>query len=143
MSNKLIFSENHRFLDEAGDTTFFGKGGLPILNTKGVSKTFIIGMTKFKERLLPLREQIINFQKEIELDSYFKDVPSIQKKINKRGFFFHAKDDIPEIREKFYKFIKNIDCSFEAVVARKILGLYIINIMANKLNFMLIYYLIF
>ncbi len=36
----------HRFLDEAGDTTFFGKGKIPIVGSAGVSKAFILGMVK-------------------------------------------------------------------------------------------------
>ena len=35
----------HRFLDEAGDTTFYGKGNTPILGKEGVSQYFILGQT--------------------------------------------------------------------------------------------------
>lgn len=116
----------HRFLDEAGDTTFFGKGKIPIIGkVDGVSLSFILGMVKFKEPLKELRERIIKLQNEIENDQYYKDVPSIQKKINKNGFYFHATDDIPEVREKFYKFLKEVDFSFEAVIGRKIYDIFI------------------
>ena len=37
----------HRFLDEAGDTTFFGKGRVPLLGQSGVSLSFGLGMVKF------------------------------------------------------------------------------------------------
>jgi hypothetical protein len=40
---------NHRFLDEAGDTAFYGRGKKIIIGTEGVSKCFIIGMVKFRE----------------------------------------------------------------------------------------------
>ncbi len=120
----------HRFLDEAGDTTFFGKGKVPFVGkVEGVSLSFILGMVKFKEPLLPIREKIIELQKEIEKDDYLKDVPSIRKNTDKSGFYFHAKDDVPEVREKFFKFIKSIDFSFEAVVGRKIYEIF-----ANKHN---------
>jgi len=33
----------HRFLDEAGDTTFFGKGRVPMLGQDGVSLSFCAG----------------------------------------------------------------------------------------------------
>ena len=36
----------HRFLDEAGDTTLFGKGRVPILGQEGVSRCFGLGMVK-------------------------------------------------------------------------------------------------
>lgn len=120
----------HRFLDEAGDTTFFGKGKVPFVGkVEGVSLSFILGMVKFKEPLMSIREKIIELQKEIENDEYLNVVPSIKKKINKDGFYFHAKDDVPEVREKFFKFIKSIDFSFEAVVGRKIYEIF-----SNKHN---------
>lgn len=87
-------------------------------------KTFILGMVKFKTKLEPIREHIIKMQQEVAKDEFYKDVPSIKKKVNKNGYFFHAKDDIPEVREKFFRFIKTINCSFEAVVARKLPDLY-------------------
>jgi hypothetical protein len=120
----------HRFLDEAGDTTFFGKGKIPSVGkVEGVSLSFILGMVKFRESLLPIRTKIIEPQKEIENDEYLKDVPSVRKKIEKDSFYFHAKDNVPEVREKFFKFIKSIDLSFEAVVGRKIYEIF-----ANKHN---------
>ena len=114
----------HRFLDESGDTTFYGKKKKIIIGSEGVSKSFILGMVKFKTKLDPIRERIIQIQNDIVTDEYYKEIPSIIKKIEKGGYFFHAKDDIPEVREKFFRFIKTINCSFEAVVARKIPELY-------------------
>lgn len=114
----------HRFLDEAGDTTFYGKGRPIVGQVSGVSLSFILGSVKFKQKLQPLRDEINNLEEEIVNDPYFKDIPSIQKKVNKNGFYFHATDDIPEVREKFYKFIKKLDVSFEAVVGRKIYDIY-------------------
>jgi len=120
----------HRFLDEAGDTTFFGKGKIPTVGkVEGVSLSFILGMVKFKKPLNEIRKEIVELQREIESDEYLKDIPSIRKKKDKSGFFFHAKDDVAEVREKFYKYIKTIDLSFEAVVGRKIYQIF-----SNKHN---------
>ncbi|MCL4511785.1 MAG: hypothetical protein M1470_12035 [Bacteroidetes bacterium] len=111
----------HRFLDEAGDTTFWGKGKTPIIGkVEGVSLCFILGMVKFKRPLSEIRSGILSLQNEIENDEYYQDVPSIQKKKEKVGYYFHATDDLPEVREKFYKYIRTIDLSFEAAVGRKI-----------------------
>jgi hypothetical protein len=104
----------HRFLDEAGH----GKRRKNILGTEGVSKCFILGMVKFKQELEPLRKGIIELQAGIQNDPYFK-VPSVIKKIDNGGFFFHAKDDLPEVRKIFFDFIMQKKLSFEAVVARK------------------------
>lgn len=114
----------HRFLDESGDTTFFGKGQKNIVGNEGVSKSFILGMVKFKTKLEPIRDNVNLLQNEISNDDYYKEIPSIVKKVNKNGYFFHAKDDIPEVREKFFRYIKTLNCSFEAVVGRKIPDFY-------------------
>ncbi len=119
----------HRFLDEAGDTTFYGQGKTPILGQTGVSNAFILGMVKFKSALQPVRERVLELQERVAHDRYFQEIPSIQKKKSASGFFFHAKDDIPEVRKIFYEFIRSLNCSFEAVVGRKIL-----NIFLNKHN---------
>ena len=116
---------NHRFLDEAGDTTFYGKGKIPIVGQKdGVSLSFTIGMVKIKQPLQPIRDEIVNLHAKVANDPYFKDIPSIQKKINKTGYYFHAKDDIPEVRKLFYDYIKTLNLSFEAVVGRKIYDIF-------------------
>lgn len=116
--------DNHRFLDEAGDTTFYGKGKTNIIGDNGVSKCFILGMVKFKQPLGEIRQKVLELQNQITQDPYFADVCSVQKKISKDGFFFHATDDVPEIRKILYDYIQLLDCSFEAVVGRKIPGLY-------------------
>ncbi|MCE1199839.1 MAG: hypothetical protein LWW85_12780 [Marinilabiliales bacterium] len=108
----------HRFLDEAGDTTVYGKGKKDVVGCEGVSHCFIIGMVKFREPLEPLRRKIIDLQNSIARDPYF-NVASIQKKVSGAGYYLHATDDLPEVRKIFFDFIKQIDCSFEAVVATK------------------------
>lgn len=127
---KLIRSEiapafkYHRFLDEAGDTSFYGKGKVEIVGHEGVSKCFILGMLKINEPLEGVREKVLELQKNIIEDKYINSVPSIQKKLTKMGYFLHAKDDIPEVRKMMFDLIHSIDCSFEAIVARKIYELY-------------------
>lgn len=109
----------HRFIDEAGDMTFYGKNKKVILNTEGVSKSFMIGMLKIKENHDELRGKIYNFRDSIISNPLYNEIPSVQKRLQKSGFYFHAKDDHPEIRSKYFEFINHIDCSFEAVVGRK------------------------
>ena len=126
----------HRFLDEAGDTTFWGKSKIPIVGkTQGVSLSFILGMVKFKHPLNDIRNKIIKLQNEIVSDEYYKGVPSIEKKKRKSGYFFHATDDLPEVREKFFRFIKTLDLSFEAVVGRKIYNIFINKHNSNEAEF--------
>ncbi|MBK9248358.1 MAG: DUF3800 domain-containing protein [Ignavibacteria bacterium] len=114
----------HRFLDEAGDTTFYGKGKNVILGDEGVSKAFILGIVKFKEPLDVVRSRIRILQQEVVNDPYFIDDTRIQKRIVKSGFYFHASNDRPEVRKIFFEYIKSVDCSAEVIVGRKILEIY-------------------
>ncbi|MCE7067748.1 DUF3800 domain-containing protein [Dyadobacter sp. CY326] len=123
-TKKLPLFHHHRFLDEAGDTTFYGKGNTPIVGNDGVSKCFILGMLKIYEPLDVVRQKVIDLQSKIAQDPYFTGIPSIQKRKDKMGFYIHAKDDIPEVRKMAFDLIKSVDCSFEAIVARKIYTLY-------------------
>jgi hypothetical protein len=109
---------NHRFIDEAGDTTFYLKGKKSALNQTGVSNCFLIGMVEIYDNLEDVRNKIIHLQNEIVTNPFF-NVPSVQKKVNNNGYYLHATDDIPEVRLKFLELIKTINCSFEAVVAEK------------------------
>ncbi|HVW60097.1 MAG TPA: hypothetical protein VHC48_08690, partial [Puia sp.] len=121
---KLPTSEYHYFLDEAGDPTFYGKGKVPIVGQKGVSNCFILGMLKINEPLNIVREKVITLQKQIEEDTYYESIQSIQKKKSKTGYYLHATDDIPEVRKSAFELIRSLDCNFEAVVARKIYYLF-------------------
>ena len=114
----------HHFLDEAGDSTFYGKGKIPIIGTNGVSNVFILGMLTVNEPLPQLRERIIELQKSVETNIYYKNIPSVVKRVEKGGFYFHAKDDIPELRKEFYDFILKTECSLQVVVGRKIVTLF-------------------
>lgn len=109
----------HRFLDEAGDTTFYLKGRKNAIGTPGVSYCFILGSVKISESINDIRNKIVELQNSIIGDPFLNEIPSILKKIRNTGYFLHATDDPPEVRMLFMKLIRNIDCSFEAIVLRK------------------------
>lgn len=124
MTKKKVNDINtkHRFLDEAGDTAFYGKGESPLIGVESnVSYCFILGMVKFKNDISLIRKKIRELEVEISTDPYYKSVPSIQKQSTlPGGFFFHASKDPQEVRKTFFEFINSLDVSFEAVVGRKI-----------------------
>jgi hypothetical protein len=124
MSSSKLY-QYHRFLDESGDPTFFGKGDKCIIGENGVSLSFMLGMVKINSDLEPIRKKIIEMQNEVINDILYKDIPSIKKKAEKNRYYFHATDDIAEVRDRFLRFINTLDCSFEVVVARKIPHLFV------------------
>lgn len=106
------------FVDESGDPTFYDSKGNNIIG-KGASRILILGFIQIKDPEIA-RKQIVNLHKEIADNAYYKGIPSLSKTLDA----FHAKDDIPEIREKFFSLIKNLDFKVQFVVARKIESLF-------------------
>lgn len=54
---------SHRFLDEAGDTTFYGKGKQLILGAEGVSLIFGMAIVRIDRSLAEVRSEIVALHK--------------------------------------------------------------------------------
>ncbi len=105
----------HFFVDESGDPTFYDRKGNLIVGQEGCSSLLILGLVEINNPT-PVRQAIMKLQSEIIADSYFSDIPSIQR----TKIAFHAKDDIPEVRYQFYKLLSELDFQAQFIVARKI-----------------------
>ncbi len=115
---------SHRFLDEAGDTAFYGKGGQLILGTEGVSLIFGMTIVRIDRPLAEVRTEIIALQKQVETDPLLNTIPSVVKRVERGGFFFHACKDMPEVRTVFLRYLRELPCEAEVVIARKIPSLF-------------------
>lgn len=102
------------FVDESGDPFFYDRNGNFIVGKEGCSQILILAFikTEFQE---VIRKEIIYLQNEISKDEYLMQIPSVKKSIK----YFHATDDSPEIREKFFKLIKKLPFKSEFIIARK------------------------
>jgi hypothetical protein len=98
----------------------YGKGRVPIVGQPGVSLSFAIAMIKFNSDLNKIRKGVRGLQDEVTADKYLLGIASVAKKASAGGFYFHATDDPPEVRERFFKFIESLDCTCEMMVARKL-----------------------
>ncbi len=114
----------HRFLDEAGDTTFFGKGRQVILGREGVSLVFGIGLVRIDRDLAQTREEIAALHRQVENDPLLNPIPSVVRRVPRGGFFFHACKDSPDVRSVFLRYLHELPCEAEIVVARKIPSLF-------------------
>jgi hypothetical protein len=115
MSKSNTKSREYFFVDESGDSTFYDKKGNVIVGQEGCSKILILGLVR-TENPVPLRKAILGLRTEIINDSYLQGIPSLEK----TKIAFHAKDDSPEVREKFFKLLKTLDFKAEFIVGRKI-----------------------
>ena len=110
----------HRFLDETGDTAFYGKGRKLIIGQPGVSLCFGLGIVRIDQPLDEVREQVTELQKQVEADALLNSIPSVRKRIASGGFYFHACKDSDDVRSVILHYVRNLRCEAEMVVARKI-----------------------
>ncbi|MGB6221467.1 hypothetical protein [Haloferula sp.] len=102
-----------------GDTTFYGRGKELILGREGVSATFGIGIVKFGRPLHEIRSEIVALQQQVECDTLLNTIPSVAKRVQRDGFFFHACKDSDDVRSIFLHYLRELDCEAEFVIARK------------------------
>jgi len=103
------------FVDESGDPVFYDRKGNLVVGQPGCSPILMLGFVQVQSPA-PLRRAILALQQEIVQDTYFHGVPSIQK----TAVAFHAKDDMPEVRYRFFRLLATMDFRAHLIVARKI-----------------------
>ena len=114
----------HRFLDETGDTTFYGKGRRLIIGTNGVSLSFGLGVVRIDRPLEDVRQEVRALEAQVEADPLLNTIPSVQKRVASGGFYFHACKDTPDVRAVLLRYLRELPCEAEMVVARKIPALF-------------------
>ncbi len=108
-------SKRYYFVDEAGDLTLFNRKGNVIIGQEGCSNYFILGVAQINNphetrmKINELREVILS-------DPYLQSIPSVQRKTK---YFFHAKDDCPEVRRDVYRLIASLDAKVYCIIRRK------------------------
>jgi hypothetical protein len=115
---------HHRFLDETGDTTFYGKGRKLIIGKQGVSLSFGLGVVRIDRPLEEVRREVRALQTQVENDPLLNTIPSVQKRVASGGFYFHACKDSPDVRAVLLRYLRELKCEAEVVVARKIPALF-------------------
>lgn len=103
------------FVDETGDGVVFDGKGRVLVGTGKVQDYFTVGMVECWT-LETLTAELAALRAQLVADPYFKGVPSMQPEAKKTALFFHAKDDLPEVRREVFKLIERHDLSFYAVV---------------------------
>lgn len=103
------------FVDETGDGVIFDSKGRVLVGTGMVQDYFTVGMVECWS-LHALTVDLAALRTHLLGDAYFKGVPSMQPQAKKTALFFHAKDDLPEVRREVFKVLERHDFSFYAVV---------------------------
>jgi hypothetical protein len=107
------------FVDEAGDSTLFDRKGQVIVGQEGCSRYFMLGVLdvprpdELSQAMQDLRDRLV-------ADPYYHNVPSMQPEAKKTAVFFHAKDDLPEVRREVFALLKGFaELRFYGIVTDK------------------------
>jgi hypothetical protein len=107
------------FVDEAGDTTLFARHGKVLLGSEAVSRFFMVGRLEVAD-LPSLQTDLDALRAQLLADPLLKSVPSMQAEAGKTALFFHAKDDVPEVRHAVFSCLLRHELLFTAVVKDKL-----------------------
>lgn len=103
------------FVDETGDGVIFDKRGRVLVGTGKVHDYFNLGMVECPS-INELASDFATLRANLLSDPYFKGVPSLRPQANKTALFFHAKDDVPEVRREVFRILERHEFTFHAVV---------------------------
>jgi hypothetical protein len=107
------------FVDEAGDTTLFARHGKVLAGSEAVSRFFMVGRLEVAD-LPALQADLDALRSQLLADPLLKSVPSMQAATGKTALFFHAKDDVPEVRHAVFSCLLRHELMFTAVVKDKL-----------------------
>jgi hypothetical protein len=106
------------FVDEAGDGTLFDRRGRVIAGQPGCSSHFILGVLDAADPV-GLSARMADLHRHVLADPFYQGVESFKPEREKTAILFHAKDDIPEVRERVFRLIAAEEVRFFAVVRDK------------------------
>ena len=115
---KNIPTVKHYFVDEAGDPVLFDGKGRVLVGKEGCSRNFAVGLLDVAD-VVRLSADLERLRADLLADPYFKKVPSMQPEAKKTALYFHAKDDLPEVRREVFKLLQRHEIKFSAVVRDK------------------------
>lgn len=111
---KLGVKKTWIFVDESGKPEIFSAKGINLVESGHASKYLILSAVRTKDQL-KLQQQITDFKlrllKDESLKKYFSSSYSLDN--------FHASNDFPEIRKRFYEFIKTLKVKIDVMVVDK------------------------
>jgi hypothetical protein len=115
-------SVRHYYVDESGDPVLFDARGNVIVGKSGCSRYFFMGLLSVFSPA-SLESDLKALHKSLLADPYFKAKPSFLERNRKTFFAFHAKDDLPEVREQVFNLLAKHQFKFFAVIKDKVAAL--------------------
>jgi hypothetical protein len=118
MSHDSQFKIVNYFIDEAGDPVLFDRRGKNVLVGNSASKFFMIGKILVDD-CEALRQSLHQLRNDLLADPYFRDVPSMDPARCKTALYFHARNDVAEVRREVFRELQKHAIKFYAVIRSK------------------------
>lgn len=115
-------SVRHYYVDESGDPVLFNSKGKVIIGSEGCSSHFFLGLLSVFNPV-SLEHDLTALRKSLLADPKFNKKPSFLEKNHKTALGFHAKDDLPEVRDLVFDLLMAHNFKFFAVVKDKMQAL--------------------
>lgn len=113
------------FIDEGGDSSFYGARKKLLVGTDGFQPMLNLGMIIIDDKKA-IRQAIVEFIKTLKADPLYNSIHSFSQP----NWYLHARGDHPEIRSKFFDFLRNLD-GFKCYI---VIGRKRLNTFQNKHN---------
>lgn len=113
------------FIDEGGDPSFYAKRKTLLVGKTGFQPMLNLGMVALSEKKT-IRSSILNFGTSLKDDSLYGSIHSLSQS----DWYFHACKDHPEVRAKFFEFLRSLP-GFDSYI---VLGRKRLDTFTNKHN---------
>jgi hypothetical protein len=92
------------FVDESGDSSFYGARKKLLVGAEGFQPMLNLGMVTLVDKK-SIREAIVQFMQQLRNDPLYNTIYSLRQP----DWYLHARGDHPEVRAKFFEFLRNLD----------------------------------
>jgi hypothetical protein len=92
------------FIDEGGDSSFYAKRKKLMVGTQGFQPMLNLGMISLSDKK-GVRKAIVGFMANLKADPLYGSIYSVSQ----ANWYLHACNDHPEVRAKFFEFLRNLD----------------------------------
>jgi hypothetical protein len=108
----------HYFVDESGDLALFDKHGRSLIDKGCTSKFFMVGVVQLPDPDSAYK-QLEALRMELLADPRLNQAPSMQRSEGKTAHYFHAKDDLPDVRTRVFELLPTFGARVHVAIRRK------------------------
>lgn len=111
----MINGKTYIFIDESGKPEVYSAQGVNLVEARTATKFLILAAVRCVNQLL-IQQQITDFKANLLHDEQLNKIFSPAYALDN----FHAQTDYPQVKERFYRFICDLDIKVDVLVVEKL-----------------------